>query len=67
MRPVKSDWYLGKLGCDSVLSYELKQCGYEPRNPCHSIRVWHVHASQVRHYTTEDKISGTYLCVEQTS
>lgn len=66
LRYSKADWYLGKLGCDSVLSYELKQHGYEPRNPCRSIKVWHLHNSQVRHYTTEDKINGTYLNVEQT-
>ena len=41
---------MGVPGCDNVLAYQLKENGYQLRNPCYSIKAIHVHATESRDY-----------------
>ena len=45
---------LGKPGCDNRIAFVLAQNGYEVINPSKTIRTYHLHLSQVRHYTSND-------------
>lgn len=46
--PVGADFGLGRLRCDNALAYRLWQLGFELRNPAKSIRIHHVHTSDIR-------------------
>ncbi len=49
------DYYLGQLGCDNKLLYDLKKAGYRILNPSLSIRSYHVHGSNVRGELSDPK------------
>jgi hypothetical protein len=49
---------MGKFLCDGVLAYQLKQSGYILKNPALDLKTYHLHMSDVRHYTWDDKIHG---------
>jgi hypothetical protein len=41
-----------KIGTENIevkIIYELMMGNYTVRNPCKSIRIWHLHSSQIRH------------------
>lgn len=68
--PVQSvigNFTLGKRGCDNRIAWELKDAGYPPTNPARSIKTYHVHNSNVRNYSHNDVVHGTYLHVGVTS
>lgn len=46
----KSDFPLGKMGCDNRIAYEIKKAGYNITNPSKSVTTWHLHNSNVRGY-----------------
>ena len=45
-----SDFYLGKLGCDNRIAWELKNVGYSLTNDCNLIQSVHVHETKKRNY-----------------
>lgn len=44
------DFYLGKLGCDNRIAWELKNAGYTLTNDCDLIQSIHVHETRKRNY-----------------
>lgn len=61
------DWSLGIPGCDSRIAFEIKDAGYEMRNPMLSLKLYHVHMSEKRSYDAagsgSGRIHGNYLAV----
>ena len=45
-----SDFYLGKLGCDNRIAWEIKNVGYSLTNDCNLIQSVHVHETKKRNY-----------------
>lgn len=45
-----ADIKLGTIGCDPNIAYEAADSGLEVINPCLTIKAYHLHHSQVRHY-----------------
>ena len=50
----------GVPGCDNVFADILLKSGYQLHNPCKSIVSNHLHRSNYRTYTEEDRIKGEY-------
>lgn len=51
IKPVKgADFTQGVAGCDNKIAYLLEQAGYKVTNPSLSIKTYHLHKSDVRHY-----------------
>jgi hypothetical protein len=44
----RCDFQLGSWGIESRVMWEMERFGIKVRNPCHDIKSWHHHASQVR-------------------
>lgn len=61
--PQHSKFYLGILGCDSVIANSFRETGYTIANPCFSILCHHVHKSQIRNYNS-DYVPGTFAFVK---
>ena len=59
-------YYLGKLACDFRIAKELQDSKYRVRNPCKTIKTYHLHLSNVRHYTHADGIPGKGSLVKPT-
>jgi hypothetical protein len=60
---VMGNFSMGKPGSDGRIAYELQKAGYKVSNPSKSIKAHHVHNSNIRHYTENDRIQGEYLSV----
>lgn len=56
----KSDFPIGKPGCDNRIAAVFKEEGFDVINPSLDIKTHHIHKSQYRTYTQEDRISGPY-------
>lgn len=52
------DFQLGVLGCDNRLAWEAQQAGLKLSNPSRTLRANHLHLSQVRRYTEQQRLSG---------
>lgn len=52
------NFYLGKLGCDTRIAYELQKLGYVVSNPSGLIKTHHLHISNVRNYSHSDQVLG---------
>jgi hypothetical protein len=59
----KSDFPLGKLGCDNRIAYEIQKAGYKISNPSKSVHTWHLHNSNVRGY--DPKVRNEHTVVSQ--
>lgn len=57
------DFYLGVPGCDNLIAYKFHEAGYRVLNPSKVINCWHLHASQERNYTEENRVKGKYLYI----
>lgn len=61
------DWMLGVPGCDSRIAFEIKDAGYDVRNPMLSVKLYHVHMSEKRSYDAagsgSGRIHGNYFAV----
>jgi len=44
------DLYVGWMGCDSRIAYELDKAGLEVLNPSLSIKCWHLHEMTMEHH-----------------
>lgn len=58
---------LGDLGCDHRFAYELWDAGYNVINPAKMIRTRHVHESNERSYSEENRLFGNYLGIRSTA
>lgn len=54
------DFALGYPGCDNRIAHEFKRAGFHVLNPCLKIICRHLHISQKRNYTQENRIEGQY-------
>lgn len=52
------DFPLGVPGCDNRLAWEAEHAGLTVSNPSRSIRAYHLHLTQIRHYTERQRING---------
>ena len=57
------DYYLGLPGCDNKIAYEANQSGYRVSNPAREVKVFHVHDTNERTYTEENRLAEPYLNV----
>lgn len=48
-----ADYTQGVMGCDGKIAYHASNSGYKVYNPCYTIKSYHFHNSQVRHYDPE--------------
>ena len=57
----KSDFPLGKMGCDNRIAYEIKKAGYDISNPSKTIHTWHLHNTNVRGYNPSVRNENTVV------
>jgi hypothetical protein len=57
------DFEFGKPGCDNKVTYLMSVLGFEILNDPEFIKTYHIHNSNIRNYTSSDKISSPYECV----
>jgi hypothetical protein len=55
----------GTLGCDSIFaSYVANESGLNIINPCYDIITTHVHNTEYRTYSLDDRIHGNYCLIK---
>lgn len=59
---VDGDYFFGWLGCDNRIAHELKSKNFHVINPSLKIICRHVHMTEKRNYTSENKVPGAYVC-----
>ena len=52
------DFYMGKFFCDGVIANQLAWADYIQKNPALDLKIYHVHASNIRNYSNHDVIHG---------
>jgi len=57
------DYFLGLPGCDNKIAYEAQQSGYRVNNPAREVKIYHLHDSNQRNYTEQDRVPEPYLNV----
>jgi len=60
------DFPFGKLSCDNVFALRMLQKKFLVVNPARSLITWHVHASNIRTYSSEPVASPMYHYVHPT-
>ncbi len=62
------DFTLGKPGCDNRIAHEIQKAGYNITNPSKTIKTWHLHNSNIRHYIhrIEHCVPAPYLTIPLT-
>lgn len=63
----RSDFLMGKPGCDNRIVQILHENSYDVRNPSMQIITKHLHVSNHRTYNHTDMVLGPYLLVEPTN
>lgn len=70
IKDVTGDFYIGSLGCDNKIAYELQKGGYKLTNPSLTIKIYHLHLTEYRPnlsaYTAEP-LPGPYLYIPITT
>lgn len=56
-----SNFLLGTLGCDNRIAYLANEQEILIRNPSLTIKSYHVHESNYRTYTEQDRVKASYL------
>jgi len=62
------DYGMGIAGCDNRLAYDIQSHGYNVINPCHTIKTYHLHNSNIRNYLNDknepiERIPQPYLLI----
>jgi len=58
---IQCNFNLGIPGCDNKIAYELEKSGYSIFNPSLSIKILHIHTSNIRNYSNNTpKLSRPY-------
>ena len=60
----RSNFLMGKPGCDNRISQVLHELGYDVRNPSQQIIIKHLHQTNYRTYTQNDTVLGPYLLIK---
>ena len=63
----RSDFMMGKPGCDNRIVQVLHELGYNVKNPSMQIITKHLHVSNHRTYNHTDMVLGPYLLVQPTN
>lgn len=66
LRKINGDFQLGKAGCDNAIANRLKMTGYQVINPSKTIKSYHVHNSNVRTYSVNERVAQPYLILNPT-
>ena len=59
----KINFSFGTLGCDSIFANVMHDSGLKVTNPCYDIITTHVHNTEYRTYSVDDRIHGKYCLV----
>ena len=59
----KINFSFGTLGCDSIFANIIYDSGLKVSNPCYDIITTHVHNTEYRTYSVDDRIHGKYCLV----
>lgn len=62
----RSNFLMGKPGCDNRIVQIYHEIGYDVKNPSKKIITKHLHASNYRTYEQKDTILGPYLLIAPT-
>lgn len=65
--PKVNNYFMGIMACDLTTSYQFQALGYQVVNPSHSVKTYHHHASQVRHYHPTEYTAVPWLGVPPSS
>lgn len=62
------NFWFGVPGCDNRFNWELRNAGYEMKNPSRDVRTYHVHATEHREKTNvgQYRVPPPYLYLEPT-
>lgn len=55
IRDIQGNFCLGYLGCDNRIAFEIEKVGYRLSNPSKTIKIVHVHSSNIRNYHIDNK------------
>jgi hypothetical protein len=64
---IACDFPLGLLGCDNRFAWEAQAAGLVVFNPARSVHACHLHRSQVRRYTEQQRLHGSALSIAATT
>jgi hypothetical protein len=70
LNTIDTDYYFGWMGCDNRIAYEIKhnaRPAFHIYNPCYLVCSRHLHSSNKRNYTPENKVEGNYAVVHPNS
>jgi hypothetical protein len=60
---LKTNFLLGKAGCDNAIAYLFNEFGFKVFNEPYIIKTYHYHISKYRNYSGVDKIPPPYMVV----
>ena len=63
---VNCDFQMGTPGCDNVLAERFSRNGWLVINPSRTIKTYHVHTSNVRNYTSNQRLMPPYKLINPT-
>jgi len=67
IKNIKSGFYLGRMGCDNKIAYEIQQAKYKITNPSRTIKTYHLHQiKHTRNYENKKVLPPPYLNVPTT-
>lgn len=64
---IDGDFTLGTCGCDNAIAYRFHAAGYDVINPSKTIKTYHLHESNVRHYNINNKVKQPYKILNPTT
>lgn len=64
---LSGDFHLGKPGCDNRIAYEAERAGLALSNPSLTLRIKHLHTSDVRRYRQIDRVHGPVRMIDCTT
>lgn len=59
----QTNFMLGLPGCDNKITYVFHSNGYSCVNEPYIIKTYHYHSTQIRNYTSKERIPSPYLLV----
>ncbi len=63
---VNCDFQMGTPGCDNVLADRFHRAGWMVINPSKTIKTFHLHTSNVRNYSVNNRLQPPYKLIQPT-
>ena len=60
----QSNIYFGKPGCDNKISFIFTQNEYKCYNVPWNVKTYHYHKTQIRNYSSKDRVKPPYLMIK---